>query len=580
MIIFFSFTVFMKLQFDFLNYPYNFENVLRIIQTRQLDKVLSCIQEIEEWVGKGYYAAGFITYEAASAFRSYLITHPPEKMPLLWFGIFEKPIKRKFKPQSKKIDFGLMNWQPDCSWHEYQQAIAAVKNHIADGDTYQVNYTLRMGTDFQEDPYEFYLHMLQAQQSSYSAYLDIGLFQILSASPELFFQVKERKITAKPMKGTAPRGLILTEDLENGKILNNEKNRAENLMIVDLLRNDLGQIAEQGSVKVSSLFDKEKYPTVWQLTSEITARLKEKTTLSDIFRALFPCGSITGAPKANTMKIIRKLEKQPREVYCGAIGIVTPDQEAIFSVPIRTLVVQNKKAVYGVGGGITWDSTSKDEYREVIHKIQVLYDRRIPDHLLESVLLENGCYFLLSLHLDRLKKSAEYFDFSFNQAELLKSLQHLSCQYERGCWKVRILLDQKGLIQIEINAIQSLHHDLIARWAKEPVLSDNMFLYHKTTRRDFYPPVTLDCEQLLFNEKDEVTEFVNGNILLCKGGKWVTPPVSSGLLRGTMCQYLLDQGMATEQVIYKQDIQVGSQIAFINSVRKWRKVIWKNSLND
>lgn len=566
----------MKLQFDFLGFPYCFENAHKIVQTFQLDEVLSCIQEIEQWINKGYYAAGFISYEASSAFRPYLLTHQSDLTPLVWFGIFDQPVIQNISSAFKAMDLGLMHWRPDSSWLEYQKAVAAIKNHIAAGDTYQVNYTIRMETEFLQNPFDFYLHMRRAQQSNYSAYLDIGPLQILSASPELFFQIKDNQIITKPMKGTAPRGLTLCEDQNMSALLNNEKNCAENLMIVDLLRNDLGQIAKQGSVQVTSLFDKEKYPTVWQLTSEITAQLKEPVSLVDIFTALFPCGSITGAPKANTMNIIRQLEKQPRGIYCGAIGLLTPEKEAIFSVPIRTLVVRDQNATYGVGGGITWDSTSQDEYQEVIHKIQVLYECKIPNHLLESILLEHGHYFLLSLHVKRLINSAEYFNFKLVVSELLERLDLLATQYVQGRWKVRILLNREGFIEIEINAINPLSHNLTAGWAKKQVQSNNVFLYHKTTERDFYPHATLDCEQLLFNEKDEVTEFTNGNILLYKEGKWITPPVSSGLLRGTMCQYLLDQNMVTEAVIQRKEIVKGVPMAFINSVRKWRKVIWND----
>lgn len=564
----------MKLHYDFLGFSYCFENAYKIIQTYQLDDVLNCLYEVEEWVKRGYYAAGFVSYEAASAFQSYLVTHPIGRMPLIWFGIFKEPVSEKKIKDSEKIGFESLDWQADCSWSEYQHAIAVIKHYISMGDTYQVNYTLRMKSQFRGDSYKFYFHMLQAQRSNYSAYLDIGSFKILSVSPELFFKIQNRHITTKPMKGTAPRGLTLEGDYQKYEFLKNEKNCAENLMIVDLLRNDLGKIAQQGTVRVSSLFDEEKYPTVWQLTSEITARLKEKTTYSDVLKALFPCGSITGAPKINTMKIIRQLEKQPREIYCGALGMITPQQEAIFSVPIRTMIINGDQAVYGVGGGITWDSTSQDEYQEVIHKIQVLYDCKIPEHLFESILLEEGDYFLLPLHIKRLKESSEYFDFNFVSSRLMEQLKDLADHNPKGRWKVRILLDQKGNIESEIHRIQPLHLDLTATWACNPVKSENVFLYHKTTTRDCYPSVSLNNEYLLFNEKDEVTEFVNGNMLLFKDGCWITPPIASGLLKGTMRQYLISQGIVTEQVIRKTDINASSQIAFINSVCKWRKLIW------
>ncbi|CAI3957285.1 Branched-chain amino acid aminotransferase/4-amino-4-deoxychorismate lyase (IlvE) (PDB:1A3G) [Commensalibacter communis] len=567
---------FMKIRFDFADHPYFFSHPTQVIQTRLLSEILPCLQQIEQAVQQGYYAAGFLSYEAAPAFQPYLKTYPAGSLPLLWFGIFDHPVDASvFQDIAQpKEAITYPQWHPNSSWEEYQAAIQSIKDHIAQGDTYQVNYTLQMQALFQQNPYHFYLHLLQAQQSQYSAYIDSGDFQILSASPELFFEVHQGIILTKPMKGTVPRGMNNHEDCLNQQILHNEKNHAENLMITDLLRNDLGQIAQQGTVKVTSLFNAEKYPTVWQLTSTIAAQLKQQTTLTDIFTALFPCGSITGAPKVNTMNIIHELEKSPRGVYCGALGVITPDDKAIFSVPIRTMVIQNQQATYGVGGGITWDSTSRDEYKEVLHKMQVLYDSKVPEHLLESLLLEDGAYFLYEAHLQRLEESAIYFDFKLNETVTEKTLRVLKEEHPTGQWKVRLLLDKQGHLECEAQAITSLTAPLLASWSMEAMQSTNVFLYHKTTKRDFYPKVTLDHEVLLFNERDEVTEFVNGNIVWYDQGDWFTPPLQSGLLNGTMRQYLLQQGKIKERIIYKKDIQAHCKIAFINSVRGWRDVVW------
>lgn len=567
----------MKLRFDFEDNPYFFSHPKQIIQTSIIADILPCLARIEQEVQKGHYAAGFISYEAAAAFRPYLQTHSVGSLPLIWFGIFDQPVDVSVfvDTEPSKQSMIYPQWQPNISWEEYQSAIQAIKDHIAKGDTYQVNYTLQMKAAFQQDPYAFYLHLLQAQQSRYSAYIESDHFQILSASPELFFEVNHGTILTKPMKGTAPRGMNNEQDLLQQQILHNEKNHAENLMITDLLRNDLGQIAQQGTVNVTSLFDAEKYPTVWQLTSTITAQLKDHTTLTDIFTALFPCGSITGAPKANTMKIIQALEKSPRGLYCGAIGVITPNDQAVFSVPIRTMVIQDQQATYGVGGGITWDSTSQDEYQEVFHKMQVLYQSKVPEHLLESLLLEDGKYFLYDEHLQRLKSSAVYFDFAFHQDEIERALQQLKDKYSAGRWKVRLLLDKKGVIECEAQSITVLTSPLYVSWAENSVQSDNVFLYHKTTKRDFYPKATLDHEILLFNEKNEVTEFVNGNFVWFHQGEWLTPPLQSGLLNGTMRQHLLVQGKIKERIIHKKDLQESCKIAFINSVRGWRDVVWK-----
>ncbi|MDI2113235.1 aminodeoxychorismate synthase component I [Commensalibacter nepenthis] len=567
---------FMKIRFDFAEYPYFFSHPKQIIQTALLSEILPCLQQIEHAVQQGYYAAGFISYEAAPAFQTYLKTYPVGTLPLLWFGIFEYPLDASVfpEPEQPKQAMTYPQWHANSSWEEYQVAINAIKDHIAKGDTYQVNLTLQMQAFFQHDPYHFYLHLLQAQQSQYSAYIDSGDFQILSVSPELFFEVHQGVIRTKPMKGTVPRGMNNFEDQVNQQTLHNEKNHAENLMITDLLRNDLGQIAQQGTVKVNSLFDAEKYPTVWQLTSTITAQLKQGIVLTDIFKALFPCGSITGAPKVNTMKIIHELEKSPRGVYCGALGLITPHDQAIFSVPIRTMVIQDQQATYGVGGGITWDSTSQDEYKEVLHKMQVLYDSKVPEHLLESLLLEEGVYFLYDEHLQRVKESALYFDFAFNEIIFKDTLDVLKEHHPTGRWKVRLLLDKQGHIDCEAQSINVLTAPLLVSWANEPIQTKNVFLYHKTTKREFYPKATLDHEILLFNEHDEVTEFVNGNVVWYDQGEWFTPPLQSGLLNGTMRQHLLQHGKIKERIIYKKDIQDYCKIAFINSVRGWREVIW------
>ena len=254
------------------------------------------------------------------------------------------------------------------------------------------------------------------------------------------------------MKGTVKRGASHEEDTANANWLyHSEKDRAENVMIVDLLRNDLGMIAESGTVTVDKLFEIEQYPTVHQMTSTISAQVSETTSLVDIFKALFPCGSITGAPKISTMKIIAELENEPREVYCGAIGYITPNKEAIFNVPIRTVLIDHHsgEAVYGVGGGITWDSTSEGEYHEILAKAKVLEESPVEFELLESLLLDNGKYFLLEEHLNRMENSARYFGFDYDVNKVNKTLNDFSSKNNTGMVKVRLLLSKSGELVIE-----------------------------------------------------------------------------------------------------------------------------------
>ena len=571
----------MTLRFDFNNETRLFEHPVKIIQTSQLTQVIAKLAEVEQAVEQGFYAAGYLSYEAAGAFQPYYQTPAQGEMPLLWFGIYHsiKRIDAANEPAPQPI--ALEEWQPQTTIDQYQQAIQRIKAEIEAGNTYQTNYTIRLETDFNQSSsahcYDVYRYLLNVQQAHYAAYLDTDRFKILSASPELFFHWHQGTLTAKPMKGTAERGTSSQDDLvRRDRLLASEKDRAENVMIVDLLRNDISQVAQAGTVNVEKLFSAEHYPTVWQLTSTITAQTRPETRLTDIFRALFPCGSITGAPKASTMKLIAELEPQAREVYCGAIGYFTPDKEALFNVPIRTLMVDSVKnrARYGVGGGITWDSTAEDEYQEVLDKAAILRKIDLPSQLLESLLLREGSYHLAELHLNRLAASARYFNFSFQLNHVMKRLEEFAKAHPDQLWKVRLLLSQTGDITLNGEIITPLDQSLTASWAEAPVNSHNRLLYHKTTLRDHYPKVTLHHECLMYNQRDEITEFVNGNVVLLIDGQWLTPALYCGLLAGTERETLLATGKIAEAVLRRDMLSRAEKIGFINSVRGWRDVEW------
>ena len=343
-----------SLLFDFANeqgikQPLFFTEPIKIIVATHQEEVLSKFSEVQMAVDSGYYAAGYVSYEAAPGLDEAYTVLSETQMPLLWFGIFERP--SSFDEQ-RNGSFHLSNWTSKTSKELYKAGFEKIKTEIKQGNTYQVNYTLRLQSQFSGDDYAFYKQLAKAQNSHYSAYLHTGKFRILSASPELFFHWKDNVITTRPMKGTVKRGLHMDEDQEQANWLaNSMKNQAENVMIVDLLRNDVSVIAEQGSVHVPALFEIEKYPTVWQMTSTVKAKTKQETTVIDIFKALFPCGSITGAPKIRTTEIITNVETAPREVYCGAIGYITPNREAIFNVPIRTVWIDSET---GTGGIWCW----------------------------------------------------------------------------------------------------------------------------------------------------------------------------------------------------------------------------------
>lgn len=556
--------------------PLAFSEPERIITTNQVEHVQSCLKDVQYAVQSGFYAAGYLSYEAAPAFEPAFKVNRGGKMPLLWFGIFRAPQKAIF---SNSQDYSVSEWKSSVTEEKYQSNIQAIKNAIENGITYQVNYTNRLTSTFQGDDFSFYQQLSRAQSSKYSAYLHIGDYSILSASPELFFRWDGQKIITKPMKGTVKRGRTTKEDNELATWLyHSEKNRAENLMIVDLLRNDVGTIAESGSVKVEKLFEIEPYPTVLQMTSTITAKTLPGTQLIDIFRALFPCGSITGAPKISTMKIISELEETPREVYCGAIGYITPNNEAVFNVPIRTVVIDNKSktATYGVGGGITWDSTSKDEYNEMITKASLLTVKRPSFELLESIKLENGKYELLDNHIERLQNSARYFGFSIDMEKVQKNLKQFADSHSDDSMKVRLIVSKNGHVKINGEMISPITDNQIVSIASTPINKNDPFFYHKTTNRKIYidhkseHPESFDV--LLWNQEGEITEFTNGNIVVELDGTFWTPPQECGLLAGTFRQTLLEKGELKEKIITLKEIQEATRTWFINSVRGWIEV--------
>lgn len=565
----------MYLQFDFHGKSTHFCQPLYIIETHLHHEVSACFKKIQQALDEGCYAAGYVSYEAASAFTPYLKTHHKSTMPLLWFGIFKKPSQGSPPPIIPLSQ--IYDWAIKTSRKDYQKAIQYIHENIAQGNVYQVNYTARLTTTMHKQAaYSYYQKIRHAQQANYCAYLDTDDRQILSASPELFFHWQQGKITTKPMKGTIARGKTLAEDRVQRKILSeSDKDRSENLMIVDLLRNDLSKIAHLNSIKVPELFTIEKYPTVLQMTSTITAETRPDTTLFDIFKALFPCGSITGAPKASAMQIITQLETSQRDIYCGAIGFITPDQEAIFNVPIRTLHIENQTntATYAAGGGITWSSTVTGEYQELLAKAEILSTNTLPEHLLESLLLCDGQYFLLALHLRRLKNSAHYFNFKFFYTQTKQQLQALAQEHHSGNYKVRLLLNQQGEITLTKEPIDTTPSILQANWSALIMQSSNRLLYHKTTNRSFYPASSPNLEQLLLNEQEQVTEFTTGNIVISQQGKFLTPPQTVGLLNGTLREWLLKRNHIQEKILYKEDIEHAEHIFFINSVRGIRKVI-------
>jgi len=409
-------------------------------------------------------------------------------------------------------------------------------------------------------------------------------FVICSASPELFFQWQDQKITTRPMKGTVARGYSVEGDRQLVKWLQTSaKNRAENVMIVDMIRNDLAKFAEPNTVKVPSLFDVEQYPTLWQMTSTVTAR--SKASLPEIMSALFPCASITGAPKASTTKIIKQLEPNPRKIYTGTIGLIRPDNSAQFNVAIRTVLIdkKSKQAEYGVGGGIVWDSDSKSEYEECQVKARVLLNQHQDFKLLETLLWtpQEG-YFLLDRHLQRLQQSAEYFQFPIDLRLVEKQLLAKASSLKDYSYKIRLLISKKK--QIVIEAIPLDQHKVSQpkdnQLKSNQLVLENPFLYHKTTNRNIYRLARQsqpNCDDvLLWNSRQEITESCIANVVFKINDQLLTPPVECGLLAGTFRSYLLDKGKIKESKLKLAELKDCKSIYLINSVRKWQRATMVN----
>ncbi|OCG56543.1 aminodeoxychorismate synthase, component I [Gilliamella sp. Choc6-1] len=566
----------MKIYIDFEGQHKCFCDPIKILKADDYTTVKQQLDEIEKFTQQGYYAVGYLTYECAMGFNKsnrtkFIHNSTNNGLPLLLFGIYqnfsitESTIINDYDP----FKFDL---KCDTSIEEYHKKIDFIRSQIELGNTYQTNYTIQFSTAFNATPLDYYHFLQKNNQAHYCAYLEFEDFHILSISPELFFKLNNKTIITKPMKGTTARGMNNQQDEQQLVHLLSEKNQAENMMIVDLLRNDLSKISLPGSVEVPNLFSIEKYPTVWQLTSTIQGKLKENTSLYQIFQALFPCGSITGAPKTSTMKIITQIENSPRGVYCGTIGYIEPYmKKAIFNIPIRTLTIHNQQMHYGVGGGITWDSTAQDEYNEILAKLAILNRiASIPENIIESVLLEEGELFLLDEHLARLAESAYYFDFKCDINVIKLTLINLTNSLSKNSYKIRVLLKKNGQFSIDSDLINKPISINKIALAPHCVDNNNVYLYHKTSNRHHFPKLTVGKEFINFNQHDEITEFVNGNIALLINNQWVTPKTSSGLLVGTMRQFYLEKHqLLVEKTVLKDELLFAEKIAFINSIRKW-----------
>ncbi len=562
------------------------ERIISCMSTTEIDGALC---EIEKEVNRGRYAAGYIAYEAAYAFQKF-DKYESNDLPLLWFGIYPRAeivekasAASRRKPEPLPI-MTIRNPRLTQNREEYIKVVNKIKEYLAAGDTYQVNYTLKLLFDIDGSPCDLYEILSYQQHVRYAGYLNIGQHVILSLSPELFFRMQGNHIVLRPMKGTIRRGRTRVEDaVLSEQLRRSEKDKSENLMIVDLLRNDVGRIAEIGTVETNSLYDIEQYDTLFQMVSTIEAERRQGTTLPDIVHALFPSGSVTGAPKIRTMEIIHEIESSPRGVYTGAIGLIGPDNQAIFNVAIRTLVInrETKSGVMGIGSGIVNDSVAEKEYDECLLKAKFL-THPIPEfQLLETILWEpRSGYFLLDYHLERLFDSALYFDIPIQIDKVKKHIVAQSHKFGNEPRRVRLTVSFNGSYSLQSSPIEEKPEKVIIRFSDVRTDSTDRFLYHKTTNRNLYDRELEQARNegffdvLFRNEYGDVTEGSITNIFIRKKNEYITPPLRCGVLDGIFRRHLIRSKIIPlkEHLITEKDVRTAEDVFLCNSVRGIIKV--------
>ncbi|GAA3633148.1 aminodeoxychorismate synthase component I [Microlunatus ginsengisoli] len=555
----------------------------RVLVADRAADVRPVLEQVQRATDAGRWAFGYVAYEAAAGLDPSLAVHDttPFGIPLAWFGLCDRPTAvpaLQPPPDAEAPDPGV-SWQPLWTAAGHAARVEVIKDQIARGETYQCNLTERLTGGLDGDPYELYRTLALGQRGAHNAYLDLGAVVIASASPELFFERRGDLLTLRPMKGTSRRGRFPAEDRQRAaELCGSAKERAENLMIVDLMRNDVSRIAEVGTVAVPRLFAVERYETVLQLTSDVTARLRPGTGLAEIFTALFPCGSVTGAPKASSMKIIRSVEAEPRGVYCGAIGLVSPPDEPVrarFSVAIRTAVVDvpTRRAVYGTGGGITWDSNPAAEHAEIRVKAALLRTRPVAFQLLETMRVEGGSIHNGDLHLERIASSAEHLGFRFDGSRVSGLLrERLSGRPDPA--RVRLLLDRDGTVHVDVTPIPPAPATVVLAVDDEPVDPELWWLHHKTTlrreydrRRDRRPEVD---DVIMVNTAGELTEVTRSTLAVRIGDQWWTPPREVGCLPGVERARLLAGGVLRERRLTVAELTGAQGLAVLSSLRGWR----------
>lgn len=546
----------------------------------ELAEVTPLLGAAEAWRRDGHWLVLALAYEAAPAFDSRLETHAPGDTPLAFVAAYPAPSEPPARPAATG-DFAIAPWRPLVSRRRYDAALGTIRDNIRQGEVYQVNYTMPLASRLRGDPSAWFEGLARHQAAGFCCRLDLGRHKVLSFSPELFFRRTGELVVVRPMKGTMARGRTLAEDARQAAALAAcPKNRAENRMITDLLRNDLGRVARPGSVAVPACFEVSRLATAWQMTSTVTARVPGDVGLPGLLGALFPCGSITGAPKRSAMRLIRQLEAGPRGFYTGTFGHVAPDGDCLFSVAIRTVVCDADTGAcrFGVGGGVTYDSDARDEYEECRIKAAFLYTPPEPFELLETLRLADGRFAFLPEHLARLARSAAYFGFRHDAATVSAALEAVAVACPGQRRRVRLLLCRDGAVRTEQFPLGNRQPGPARLgWADTPVEASDAALFHKTTRRARYDRALAarpECDDvLLINTAGQVTESCRANLVAAIDGRLLTPALGCGLLPGTLRERLLAKGVVAEAELTPADLARATRLWLVNSVRLWTPAV-------
>ncbi|MDX2317232.1 MAG: aminodeoxychorismate synthase component I [Hyphomicrobiaceae bacterium] len=566
-----------------------FTELEQIVSVSEPAQVEAGLETVSAGIARGLYAAGYFSYELGYCLEPKLKTLLPSerRAPLFWIGLFKSPRTLSDEETRAWLDehggteqAAISNLRLSWSREDYAQAFDAVKEFIASGDVYQINLTQKFHFDFEGDPVALYAALRRKQRVAYGALIGTPELDVLSLSPELFFRREGQHMSTRPMKGTAPRGRTSREDARlKTWLAMDEKQRAENLMIVDLLRNDLGRVAKIGSVEVTDLFTVETYRSVHQMTSGITAELRSDMGLKEMLHALFPCGSVTGAPKVRAMEIIHGIEGGDRGIYTGAIGCIAPSGDAQFNVAIRTVVLDGATGEMGIGGGIVADSKEESEYEECLLKANFLTQVDAPFDLIETLRYEKERGFhLLERHLVRLQSSAQHFGYPFSREAVIAALEAEVARTTSPISMVRLLLAEDGAITVTSTEITLPTKDTVWRFviSDERVDEKDPLFYHKTTRRQFYDDemkrqkALTGCDEVVFlNMRGELTEGTRTTLFVEQDGRLFSPALACGLLPGTLREELLDlpRATASEAVLTPRDLAGADRIYLGNSVR-------------